>query len=88
VTRALLRVCNDVAWFCDQRRRRVVRTFVETLLSDVSTQIRQPADRDPLLATGQLLLDRLENLDRLDNLDSPATGTIDRTEEADGTLTT
>jgi uncharacterized membrane protein len=60
VTRALLRVCNDVSWFCDDGRRAVVRSFVETLLDDVERLIAQPVDRDPLLSTGRELIERLD----------------------------
>ena len=56
VVRALLRVCSDLAWFGSAAHHAVVRQYVETLLSDVSRLVAQPADRDPLLAEGAALL--------------------------------
>lgn len=56
VVRALLRVCRDIAWFCDGPRLEVVRHFVEVLLDDVTRVVPQRADRDPLLQEGRRLL--------------------------------
>ncbi len=56
VVRALLRVCGDLLWFGDEAHRAVVRHYVETLLSDVTRLVAQPADREPLLAEGGALL--------------------------------
>jgi len=57
VVRALLRVCRDLAWFGDATHRAVVRQFVQTLMSDVTRLVAQPADRDPLLEEGAAVLD-------------------------------
>ena len=59
VVLSLLRVCRDVAWFCDGPRRAVVHDFVAVLLDDVSRVVPQPADRDPLLEQGRRLLAEL-----------------------------
>jgi uncharacterized membrane protein len=57
VVRALLRVCRDLAWFGDAGHRAVVRRYVETLMSDVTRLVAQPADREPLLEEGAAVLD-------------------------------
>lgn len=57
VVRALLRVCGDLAWFGDEAHRAVVRQYVETLLSDATRLVAQPADREPLLAEGAAVLE-------------------------------
>lgn len=59
VVRALLRVCRDIAWFCDGARLQVVRHFVEVLLDDVTRVVPQGADREPLLHEGRRLLAEL-----------------------------
>jgi uncharacterized membrane protein len=56
VVRALLRVCRDLTWFGEAAHHTVVRRYVETLLSDVTRLVAQPADRDPLLAEGAAVL--------------------------------
>ena len=56
VVRALLRVCRDLLWFGDAAHHAVVRRYVETLLSDVTRRVAQPADREPLLAEGAAVL--------------------------------
>jgi uncharacterized membrane protein len=57
VVRALLRVCRDLAWFGEAAHRAVVRQYVQTLMSDVTRLVAQPADRDPLLEEGAAVLD-------------------------------
>jgi uncharacterized membrane protein len=63
VVRALLRVCRDLAWFGDSSHRAVVRQYVETLLSDATRLVAQPADREPLLAEGAAVLEAFDVTD-------------------------
>lgn len=60
VVRALLRVCRDLVWFGDAAHRAVVRQYVETLLSDVTRLVAQPADREPLLAEAAAVLEAFD----------------------------
>ena len=60
VVRALLRVCRELAWFGSAAHRAVVRRYVETLLSDATRLVAQPADREPLLAEGAAVLEALD----------------------------
>lgn len=60
VVRALLRVCRDLVWFGDAAHHAVVRQYVETLLSDVTRLVAQPADREPLLAEAAAVLEAFD----------------------------
>jgi uncharacterized membrane protein len=59
VVLALLRVARDLAAFCDEGRRQSVRRYIEILLDDVEHDVRQPADREPLVERGRQLLEQL-----------------------------
>jgi uncharacterized membrane protein len=63
VVRALLRACRELVWFGDAAHHAVVRQYVETLMSDVTRLVAQPADRDPLLAEGAALLEAFDDAD-------------------------
>ncbi|MGO4473915.1 DUF2254 domain-containing protein [Arthrobacter sp. M-10] len=63
VVRALLRVCRELVWFGDAAHHAVVRRYVETLMSDVTRLVAQPADREPLLAEGAALLQAFDVAD-------------------------
>jgi uncharacterized membrane protein len=56
VVLALLRVARDLGTLCPPARRADLRDYVSVLLDDVRRDVAQPADRDPLLERGKLLI--------------------------------
>ena len=56
-------MCRELVWFGDAAHHAVVRQYVETLMSDVTRLVAQPADREPLLAEGAALLEAFDDAD-------------------------
>lgn len=56
VVLALLRVARDLGTVCRGSRMNSLRDYVTVLLDDVTRDIAQPADRDPLVERGNRLL--------------------------------
>jgi uncharacterized membrane protein len=63
VVLALLRVSGALATFCNDERRRELCDFVRVLLDDVSRDVPQVLDRQPLLERGNRLLAELAQAD-------------------------